>query len=143
MEANDKPFQQEGYELMAAAFEVYNDLGHGFTEDIYQDAFETELTDRGIPFLAQAEIVVFYKGKPLRRKLRPDLLLFGEVIGELKAVTALTSEHEAQLLNYLKATGKQVGYLINFGHGSRLEWKRFARSRTTSAPTSDRSANER
>ncbi len=143
METNDKPFQQEGYDLMAAAFEVYNDLGHGFTEDIYQDALETELTDRGIPFLAQAEIVVFNKGKPLRKKLRPDLLVFGEIIGELKAVNSLTSEHEAQLLNYLKATGKQVGYLINFGHGPKLEWKRFARSRTANTPSGCRAANQR
>ena len=143
METNDKPFQQEGYDFMAAAFDVYNDLGHGFTEDIYQEALETELTDRGIPFLAQAEIVVFYKGKPLRKKLRPDLLAFGEIIAELKAVSALTCEHEAQILNYLKATGKQVGYLVNFGHGAKLEWKRFARSRHPTTPAGDRAANER
>ncbi len=143
MDTNDKPLQQEGYDLMAAAFDVYNDLGHGFTEDIYQEALETELSARKIPFLAQAEIVVFYKGKPLRKKLRPDLLVFGEVIAELKAVTALTSEHDTQLLNYLKATGKQVGYLINFGHGAKLEWKRFARTRNMGHCTSARTADWR
>jgi len=131
MGTDDKPLQQEGYDLMAAAFEVHNELGHGFTEEIYQEAFETELRERGIAFLAQSEIAVFYKGRPLRKKFRPDLIVGGAIIVELKAVSALTAEHEAQLLNYLKATAQPVGYLINFGHGPKLEWKRFARTRST------------
>ena len=109
MDTNDKPLQQEGYDLIAAAFEVHNELGHGFTEEIYQEALETELSERGIAFLAQSEIVVFYKGRPLRKKFRPDLIVDGVIIVELKAVSALTSEHKAQLLNYLKATAQPVG----------------------------------
>ncbi len=124
--------QQEGYDFMAAAFEVYNALGNGYTEDVYQEALEMELSDRGIPFQPQAELTICYKEKPLKRKFRPDLLAFGDLVVELKAVTSLTAEHEAQLLNYLKATGKPVGYLVNFGQREKLEWKRFARTRKIS-----------
>jgi GxxExxY protein len=131
-----EPMQQEGYDFMAAAFEVYNAMGHGFTEEIYQESLETELRDRGIPFTAQSEIAVRYKGQPQRKKLRPDLTVFGDIIVELKAVTALAPEHAAQLLNYLKASGKPVGYLVNFGCPDELEWKRFARTRAVSKPIS-------
>ena len=106
--------QQEGYDFMAAAFEVYNDMGNGYTEDIYQESLELELVDRRIPFQSQVELAIHYKGRPLRRKFKPDLMVFGEMVVELKATSGLTSEHEAQLLNYLKATGKPVGYLVNF-----------------------------
>ena len=118
--------KQEGYDLMAAAFEVYNEEGFGFLEEIYQECLEMELEDRGIPFAAQQELAVFYKKRPLTKKYRADLLVFGDIIVELKAVKALCPEHEAQLLNYLKATGKRVGYLINFGNAKELEWKRMA-----------------
>ena len=127
-----EPKQQEGYDFMAAAFEVYNDMGNGYTEDIYQESLELELAERKIPFIAQAELTIHYKGKPLKRKFRPDLIVFEDIVVELKAVSALTSEHEAQLLNYLKATGKPVGYLVNFGCRDKLEWKRFARTRKIS-----------
>ncbi len=129
---NPEPMQQEGYDLMAAAFAVYNDMGNGYTEDIYQESLELELTDRKIGFLAQPELAIHYKGRQLRRRFRPDLVVAADMVVELKAVSALTSEHEAQLLNYLKATGKPVGYLVNFGSKSKLEWKRFARTRTIS-----------
>jgi GxxExxY protein len=129
---NTEPMQQEGYDFMAAAFEVYNDMGHGYTEDIYQEALELELTDRKMPFQPQAELTIRYKGKPLKKKFRPDLLVFSDLVVELKAASALTPEHEAQLLNYLKATGKPVGYLVNFGCREKLEWKRFARTRKIS-----------
>lgn len=117
--------KQEGYDLMAAAFEVYNEEGFGFLEDIYQECLEMELEERGISFVAQEELTVFYKKRPLKKKYRPDLMVFGEIIVELKAVKTLCAEHEAQLLNYLKATGKRVGYLINFGNSKELEWKRM------------------
>jgi GxxExxY protein len=124
--------QQEGYDFMAAAFEVHNDMDNGYTEDIYQESLELELVDRKIPFVAQTELTIRYKGRPLKRKFKPDLLIFNDIVVELKAVSTLTSEHEAQLLNYLKATGKPVGYLVNFGCREKLEWKRFARTRKIS-----------
>jgi GxxExxY protein len=129
---NQEPLAKEGYELMAAAFEVYNELGAGFTEDIYQESLEDELSSRGIEHLAQPEIQIFYKKRPLRKRLRPDLLAFGDIIVELKAVKCLAEEHEAQILNYLKAARKPVGYLLNFGSHGKLEWKRFARTKNIS-----------
>ena len=124
--------QQEGYDLMAAAFEVYNQLGSGFTEDVYQEALENELATQSITFQAQPELLVLYKGKPLKRKFRPDLVVLSDLVVELKTVSSITSDHEAQLLNYLKATGKPVGYLLNYGCQEKLEWKRFARTRKIS-----------
>jgi GxxExxY protein len=129
MHSKPEPLAQQGYDFMAAAFEVYNELGHGFTEEIYQESLETELRTRAIPFAAQAEVGILYKGQPLRKKFRPDLIVFEDIIVELKAVKALAPEHEAQLLNYLKAAGKPVGYLVNFGSAEKLEWKRFALTR--------------
>ncbi|MBP6864435.1 MAG: GxxExxY protein [Candidatus Didemnitutus sp.] len=127
-----EPMQQEGYDFMAAAFAVYNELGNGYTEDVYQEALELELTERAMPFQSQAELTICYRGRPLRRRFRPDLVVCEGLVVELKAVAALAPEHEAQVLNYLKATGKPVGYLVNFGHREKLEWKRFARTRKIS-----------
>ncbi len=138
MNTKDNPLQQPGYDFMAAAFEVYNEMGHGFTEDIYQESLEDELVDRSIPFQSQPEVPVYYKTRRLRKKLRPDLTVFDDIVVELKAVAALVPEHEAQLLNYMKASRKPVGYLVNFGNAQRLEWKRFActKNQRPSAPIS-------
>ncbi|MFH0953898.1 MAG: GxxExxY protein [Verrucomicrobiota bacterium] len=118
-------YEQEGYDLMAAAFEVYNELGHGFLEDVYQESLERELTCRSMPFSVKPSLMILYKGKPLQKTYFPDLIVCGGVVVEMKAVQQLAREHEAQLLNYLKATGKRVGYLLNFGCSKGLEWKRM------------------
>ena len=120
-------FKQEGYEFMAAAFDVYNELGHGFLEEVYQESLEKELSSRSIPFQAKPGLQIFFKGIALEKKYFPDLFVFREIIVELKAVQKLGPEHEAQLLNYLKATKKRVGYLVNFGSPGKLEWKRMVR----------------
>ena len=117
--------KQEGYDLMGAAFEVYNSLGYGMAEEIYQQSLEIELGLRKIPFQSKAELSVSYKGHPLTTTYRPDLLVFGGIVVELKAVSTLASEHEAQIFNYLQISRKRVGYLINFGASGELEWKRF------------------
>ena len=117
--------KQEGYDLMAAAFEVYNVLGYGMAEEIYQQSLEIELGIRNIPFQSKAKIAVAFKGNALCTKYEPDLLVLGALVVELKAVKSLIPEHEAQLFNYLRITGLQVGYLINFGSRDELEWKRF------------------
>jgi GxxExxY protein len=122
---SDELFKEEGYQLMGAAFEVYNEQGSALSEDIYQASLETELTLRNIPFDAQRRLDVFYKGVKLEPYFVPDLFVFDEIIVELKAVKKLLPEHEAQLINYLAITGKKVGYLINFGHQGALEWKRI------------------
>jgi GxxExxY protein len=118
-------YKDEGYRFMAAAFEVYNDRGYGLGEDIYQECLEIELELRGILFRPKAEIKCFYKGRELKKRYIPDLLVFGCLIVELKAVVELAPEHEAQLVNYMRITRQPVGYLVNFGHKGTLEWKRF------------------
>ena len=118
-------FKQEGYDLMGAAFEVYNELGDGMAEDVYQSALEIELGLRKIGFVAQTELDIYFKGNLLTAKYRPDLMVFAEIVVELKALKELCSDHEAQLFNYMRIARKQVGYLINFGKKGELEWKRF------------------
>jgi GxxExxY protein len=122
---SDSPFQQEGYDFMTAAFEVHTEKGNGYLEEVYHECLEIELTARGIEWRSKPALLVHYKGQPLRKSYRPDMLVFGEIVVELKAVRALASEHEAQLLTYLRATRKRVGYLVNFGSYPKLEWKRF------------------
>jgi GxxExxY protein len=119
-------YQQEGYDFMAAAFEVHTEMGHGFLEEVYHESLEVELTQRGIPFVSKPKLLLFYKGQPLKKQYEADLIVVGAIVVELKAVKALLPEHEAQLINYLRATQKRVGYLVNFGSFPKLEWKRFA-----------------
>ena len=118
-------FQQEGYDFMAAGFEVCNAMGYGMAEEIYQQSLEIELSLRKIPFLTKQELEVFYKGHKLTTCYIPDLLVFGGIVVELKAVTELSPEHEAQLFNYMRVSRMAVGYLVNFGHKGALQWKRF------------------
>ena len=113
---------------MGAAFEVYNELGYGMAEEVYQQSLEIELQMRSIPFVSKAELDVFYKARILAAKYRPDLLVYGEMVVELKSMKELCSDHEAQLFNYMRIARRQVGYLINFGHKGELEWKRFVLS---------------
>src|ERR1700756_5005589 len=103
------------YQIIGAALEVHKELGCGFLEPVYQEALELELSDRRIPFRAQAELQVFYKGRKLRATYRPDVLCYDSVILELKALGKLGDVETAQVLNYLKAGGHQKGLLINFG----------------------------
>jgi len=120
-----QPLSREGYDLMGAGFEVHNVLGGGLLEEIYQQSLEIELQLRGIPFRSKQELDVFYKDRKLARKYVPDLYAFDQIVVELKAVTALSPEHEAQLMNYMRISRCPVGYLINFGPIGKLEYKRF------------------
>jgi len=112
------------YAIIGAAMEVHRQLGCGFLEPVYQEAMEIELADRGIPFDAQQDTPIRYKGRVLKTLYRPDLLCYGEVVVELKALTQLGPVEEAQVLNYLKGTGYEIGLLINFGRPS-LQSRRF------------------
>ena len=80
---------------------------------------------RRLPFKAKQELTTFYKGRLLKKRYIPDLVAYDQIIVELKAVSEVLPEHEAQLLNYMRITRMSVGYLINFGHKDTLEWKRF------------------
>ncbi len=118
-------YKDEGYKFMAAAFEVYNDRGYRLAEAIYQECIEIKLALRGISYNAKAELKCFYKCRELKKRYIPDLFVYGCLVVELKAVTELAPEHEAQLLNYMRIARQPVGYLVNFGHKGTLEWKRF------------------
>ncbi len=118
-------YRDEGYKLMGAAFEVYNQLGYGMAEEVYQQSLEIELSFRGIPFRSKDELRTFYKGRELAARYKPDLMAFDGIVVELKAVAELISDHEAQLFNYMRIARQTVGYLVNFGRKGELEWKRF------------------
>jgi GxxExxY protein len=108
-------FDKECYAIRGAIFEVYSILGAGFAEDVYQEALEAELGDRSIPFVAHPRLQIRYKERLLEKVYVPDVVCFDKIILELKAVKELLPEHDAQLINYLKATSLQLGMLINFG----------------------------
>ena len=104
--------------------EVHRELGCGFLEPVYQEALAVEFKMQGIPYKKQQVIGIMYKGKPLEKKYQPDFLCYDEVIVEIKALSGLSGNEEAQVINYLKATGLEIGLLLNFGTKS-LEHKRF------------------
>lgn len=110
---------------MGAAFEVHNILGGGLLEEIYQECLEIELGLRKISFESKRRLLVHYKDEVLEKRYIPDLFVSEQIVVELKAVRALTPEHEAQLLNYMRITRSPVGYLINFGPIGKLQYKRF------------------
>lgn len=113
------------YEIIGACFEVYKEKGVGFLEPVYQECLEIELELRKVPFIAQKQLMLGYKGRPLRSKYQPDLICYDQIIVELKTVSSLLDEHRAQLQNYLKATGLRLGLLVNFGHYPKAEIERI------------------
>ncbi len=124
---NDFLYGELTKEIIGAAFEVWKVLGYGFLEKVYENALLVELKSRGIAVERQPDISVRYKGT-LVGHYTADLFVDGKVIVELKAEKEYNSKHEAQLLNYLKATGIQVGLLLNFGE-QKCEFKRLAKSK--------------
>ena len=109
--------------ILGAAFEVHNTLGCGFLEKVYENALIEELRLRGVKVEAQKEIQVFYKNKKVGTYIA-DLVIEGKVIVELKAVESISTVHMAQVLNYLKASGYEVGLILNFAK-TKLEYQRF------------------
>ena len=124
---SDLKLKEEVYAVVGAAIDVHRELGPGFLESIYQEAMEIELSARNLPFAAQQPISVLYKGLTLKKQCFADLVCFGQIIVEIKALPHLSGTEQAQLLNYLKGTGLPVGILINFGSPGRLEWKRLVK----------------
>jgi GxxExxY protein len=120
--------ENEGYQFMGAAFEVYNELGYGMAEEIYQQSLEIELALRQIPFQNKSELQVFYKDNLLDTRYKPDLVASDSIVVELKAISDLNSDHEAQLFNYMRISRQPVGYLLNFGKKGGLQWHRFVLS---------------
>ncbi len=127
-EVDDLLLKDEVYAVIGAAIEVHRELGPGFLEPVYQEALEIELAARRIPTESQKRLTIRYKGRPLGKEYIADLVCYSKLIIEIKAIDSLNAREDAQILNYLKATGLPVGLLINFGSTGKLEWKRFART---------------
>lgn len=112
------------YEIIAAAMEVHRVLGPGFLEAVYHEAMCIECDLKSMSFQKEVDLPVHYKGRLLATRYRADFVCLNDVLVEIKALKQLTTNEEAQIINYLKATGFQTGLLLNFGSKS-LEFKRF------------------
>ena len=120
-------FKDEVFQIVAAAFEVHSVLGIGFAEAVYQEAMQIELAARKIPFEAHKLLRITYKEQMLEHVCVADIVCFNAIILELKALSCLSGKEEAQILNYLKATGLRVGLILNFANPSKLDWHRYVR----------------
>lgn len=117
--------ESKTYEIIGLSMDVHRILGFGFSEIVYKDAMEIEAATRQIPFYREKMYPVIYKGKELRHKYYADFVMFEDIIVEIKATAeGITNQHISQTLNYMKASGCNVGLIINFGKKS-LEHKRF------------------
>ena len=110
-------------QILSACFEVSNELGNGFLESVYENALLVALREKGLETQSQVPLKVQFRGQQVGNFVA-DIVVSGKVLLELKATKAIASEHVAQTLNYLKATGMEVGLLVNFGN-AKLEYRRF------------------
>jgi GxxExxY protein len=127
---------QETFAVIGAAMAVHGELGHGFLEAVYQEALEKEFLFRKIPYEREKELPVLYRGRPLKAFYKADFICFGSIIVELKALQQIAGSEEAQVINYLKASGNNRGLLINFGSAS-LQYKRLVLNLRESAKSAD------
>jgi GxxExxY protein len=118
-------YKDETFQIIGAAIEVHKVLGPGFLESVYEAAMFEECKRREIPVQSQVKLSVFYKDEPLTAHFIADLVAYGKIIVEYKAIKRLTEIDDAQVINYLKATGMRLGLLINFASHGKLEWKRL------------------
>jgi GxxExxY protein len=117
-------YKEESYKIIGTCFEVHKYLGNGFLEVVYQEALAIEFQAQNIPYQREKILSIQYKNKILDKKYVADFVCFEKIILELKALSQLASEHESQVLNYLKSTGFKLGLLVNFGESS-LTYKRL------------------
>jgi GxxExxY protein len=117
--------ERETFAINGVGMEVHSQLGPGYDEPVYHEAMEVEFGHRNIPYVSEPEMKVIYKGKFMKKKYRPDFMVFDAVVVEIKAHSAPLSKVDSKrLINSLTASGKKVGLLINFGRDS-LEHHRF------------------
>ncbi len=122
---SDVIYKEESFEIMGACFEVYKSMGGGFLEAVYQECLEIELTKRGIPFKSFQRLPICYNGSTLTQFHEADIVCYGKIILELKALDNISPRHRSQTQNYLKATGLKFGLILNFGHYPLLQYERL------------------
>jgi len=120
----DLIYKEESYRIIGVCFEVHQILGNGFMEAVYKEALEIEFQAQNIPYEREKILTIQYKNEILDKKYIADFVCFEKIILELKALSQLASEHESQVLNYLKSTSFKLGLLVNFGESS-LKYKRL------------------
>jgi GxxExxY protein len=130
MEKGEFLFKEETYQILGACFEVYKEKGCGFLEAVYQECLAIEFKLQGIPYEREKILPLGYKGHPLDQIYKADFVCFGKIILEVKATEQLVNKDRSQILNYLNATGFEVGLLANFGHHPKLEHERFVLTRS-------------
>ncbi|WNH07595.1 GxxExxY protein [Thalassobellus suaedae] len=117
-------YKDESYAIVGVLFEVYNNLGSGFSEIVYKDALEYEFKIRDIPFQREKEFTVSYKDITLKHKFYADFVVFDKIILEIKAIENLNDKHISQSINYLKVSNYKLAILANF-HKDFLDHKRI------------------
>ncbi|MGH9946742.1 MAG: GxxExxY protein [Pyrinomonadaceae bacterium] len=122
-------YKDESFKIIGACFEVYNKKGFGFTEPVYQECLQIEFELQGIPFVAQPEVQLDYKGRLLSQFIKPDFICLGKIILEIKAVSIIKDAHRAQTINYLNALNFELALLVNFGEFPKLSYERLANTK--------------
>ena len=117
-------YPNESYNIIGCMMKVHREMGCGFLEKVYQEALEREFIAEGIPFQREANLKIYYRGVPLQQEYIADFVCYDKIIVELKAISKLSDVDKAQVINYLKATGYELGILANFGETS-LKTERF------------------
>ena len=126
MSGDELIYPTESYSIRGAIYEVYKVLGPGFLEEVYQNALEEEFGLRAIPFEAKKRLHIQYKGRDCGDYYAPDFICHGKIIVEIKSVETFHERHRAQLMNYLRATGFRLGFLVNFSSYPRVTIHRIA-----------------
>ena len=117
-------FKEESYKIIGICMNINSTLGNGFLEAVYSEVLEKEFVKNNIPYQREVKLDLFFNGEKLDKKYKADFICFDNIILEIKAVSFIHENFTKQTLNYLKATDKKLGLLINFGEKS-LKYKRI------------------
>lgn len=120
-----RPYKERMYNIIGAAMSLYNEIGYGFSEAIYQECLSVICSERDIPWEREKMLKMYFHGIELEKTYKADFVCYDDIIVELKAVSELLGEHRAQLFNYMRITKTKFGILINFGESQRLHAEKY------------------